>query len=228
MTIYQERWPIQMKWNQDVSVKIVMRLSYLYNGNSNTWKDTPYIKTGPWQRFLSKRVPGTQCDCDNPPNILKKPGISPEPEARNRHSGSYNFTGKNVQEPNMPDNAKIGLNNTAEYITELQCIHEYGIIISIQYGIIQIPIANPLLIRDYTKIENWTQIRCRGRFHSSISKILQCIRQISHNTPFCNRNVHTCTFLLQNVALWNICRMHCGISVIGFTQTIFHVYDFPL
>ena len=33
----------------------------------------------------------------------------------------------------------------------------------------------------------------------------------SHNAPFCNRNVHMCTFLLQNGALWDICLMHCGI-----------------
>ena len=43
-----------------------------------------------------------------------------------------------------------------------------------------------------------------------------------HKEPFCNRNVHTCTFLLQNGALWDvhisangalwdICLMHSGI-----------------
>ena len=34
---------------------------------------------------------------------------------------------------------------------------------------------------------------------------------MSHHAPFCNRNVHTCTFLLQNSALWEIGLVHCGI-----------------
>ena len=48
-----------------------------------------------------------------------------------------------------------------------------------------------------------------------ISQISQCTGPISHNVPFCNRNVHVCTFLLQNSALWDICQMHCGIYEIG-------------
>ena len=43
----------------------------------------------------------------------------------------------------------------------------------------------------------------------------QCITPISHNAPFCNRNVHVCTFLLQNGALWDISVMHCGICEMG-------------
>ena len=46
-------------------------------------------------------------------------------------------------------------------------------------------------------------------FNRSISQIPQCIRQISHNTSVCNRNVHT--FLLQSGALWDIILVHCGI-----------------
>ena len=42
-----------------------------------------------------------------------------------------------------------------------------------------------------------------------ISQIPECIYAITHNAPFCNRNV--CTFLLQNGALWDIFLMHCGI-----------------
>ena len=38
---------------------------------------------------------------------------------------------------------------------------------------------------------------------------------ISHNAPFCNRNVHVCAFLLQNGALWDICLVHCGINEMG-------------
>ena len=44
-----------------------------------------------------------------------------------------------------------------------------------------------------------------------ISQIPQCIRQISHNATFCNRNVHMCTFLLQNAALWDMGIVHPGI-----------------
>ena len=40
------------------------------------------------------------------------------------------------------------------------------------------------------------------------------------NAPLFNRNVHACTFLLQNVALWDVCLMHCGISVIGVIVVI--------
>ena len=43
-----------------------------------------------------------------------------------------------------------------------------------------------------------------------ISQIPQCIRQMSHNAPFCNRNVQG-TFLLQNGALWDMGLVDCGI-----------------
>ena len=33
------------------------------------------------------------------------------------------------------------------------------------------------------------------------------------NAPSCNRNVHRCTFLVHNGALWDICLLHCGIHV---------------
>ena len=38
----------------------------------------------------------------------------------------------------------------------------------------------------------------------NLSPVIYCIRQVSHNTLFWNRNVHMCTFLLQNGALWDI------------------------
>ena len=47
------------------------------------------------------------------------------------------------------------------------------------------------------------------------AQIPQCNSPISHNAPFCNRNVHVCTFLLQNGALWDIHLMHHGICKIG-------------
>ena len=44
-----------------------------------------------------------------------------------------------------------------------------------------------------------------------LSQIPQCIKQISLNAPFCNRNVHLCTVLLQNDALWDMGLVHCVI-----------------
>ena len=39
--------------------------------------------------------------------------------------------------------------------------------------------------------------------------------KISHNAPFCNRNVHTCAhFCYKNVALWDMAQVHCGICEI--------------
>ena len=49
-------------------------------------------------------------------------------------------------------------------------------------------------------------------YYRSVSQILQCIRQISHNAPLCNRNVHMCARFCYNV-------VHCGIlnwCIVGF------------
>ena len=46
------------------------------------------------------------------------------------------------------------------------------------------------------------------------NQIPHCTSPTSRNAPFCNRNVHMCTFLLQNGALCDIYLMHCGISKI--------------
>ena len=40
-----------------------------------------------------------------------------------------------------------------------------------------------------------------------------------HNAPFCSRNVHVYTLLLQNGALWDICLMHCGICDMGLLSS---------
>ena len=48
-------------------------------------------------------------------------------------------------------------------------------------------------------------------------QIPQCIRQISHNVPFCNRNVHTCAHFCYKM-------VHCGIwdwCIMGFVKQIF-------
>ena len=42
-------------------------------------------------------------------------------------------------------------------------------------------------------------------------QISQCIRQLSHNAPFCNRNVNASSLLLQNSALWDMGLVHCSI-----------------
>ena len=49
----------------------------------------------------------------------------------------------------------------------------------------------------------------------SIAQIPQCTSPLPHHAPYCDRNVHVCTFLSQNGALWDICLMHCGICDMG-------------
>ena len=44
--------------------------------------------------------------------------------------------------------------------------------------------------------------------YRQISQIPQCIRQISHNAPFCNRNVHLCAHFCYKVVhygIWDWC-----------------------
>ena len=52
-------------------------------------------------------------------------------------------------------------------------------------------------------------------YKKPISHIPQGITPISHNASLCNRNVHTCTFLLQNGASWDIGPVPCGICKTG-------------
>ena len=51
--------------------------------------------------------------------------------------------------------------------------------------------------------------------NTTISQIPQCISPISYNALSYNRNVHMCTFLLQDGALWDICVMLCEICEMG-------------
>ena len=53
------------------------------------------------------------------------------------------------------------------------------------------------------------QIKLHFPIRRSVAQIPQCIRQISHNAPFCSQNVHTC----------DICPMHCGICEMGLLDT---------
>ena len=43
-----------------------------------------------------------------------------------------------------------------------------------------------------------------GRGNTLIEQILQCIRQISHNAQFCNRDVHMCAHFCYKT-------VHCGM-----------------
>ena len=50
-----------------------------------------------------------------------------------------------------------------------------------------------------------------------ISQIPQCIRQISHNATFCNRNVHTCAHFCYKM-------LHCGMwhrCILGFVRWVY-------
>ena len=64
----------------------------------------------------------------------------------------------------------------------------------------------------------WSNIRQNSNITQALTRpaaqIPQCTSSISHNAPFCNRNVRVCTFLLQN-AFWDICLVHCGIYDMG-------------
>ena len=51
-----------------------------------------------------------------------------------------------------------------------------------------------------------------------VAQIPQCTSLISHNAPFCNRNLHVCAFLLQNGALWDMCLMHFVVCVMGLLE----------
>ena len=74
----------------------------------------------------------------------------------------------------------------------------------------------------------WNPLALVMSLHSfedrSISQIPQCIKQISHHAPFCNRNVHTCTFLLQNGALWDMGLLHCGIWATGLLRSCLPIW----
>ena len=57
----------------------------------------------------------------------------------------------------------------------------------------------------------------QGATNRPISQIPQCIRQISHNAPFCNINVHTCAYFCYKM-------LHCGIwhrCILGFLRWVY-------
>ena len=78
-------------------------------------------------------------------------------------------------------------------------------------------------VSHFTMVVTLFRLECANSVMSSIrpvQQIPQCTSPMSHNAPFCNRNVHVCTFLLQNGALWDIYLMHCGICETGLLADI--------
>ena len=61
-------------------------------------------------------------------------------------------------------------------------------------------------------LHNWTCVlQCLRKFivlnnNRTVAQIAQCTNPISHNAPFCNRNVHICAHFYYKM-------MHCGIFV---------------
>ena len=59
---------------------------------------------------------------------------------------------------------------------------------------------------------------CLAMLHNRpISQIPECICAISHNAPFCNRNVHTCAHFCYKM-------LHCGIwhrCILGFVRWVY-------
>ena len=61
------------------------------------------------------------------------------------------------------------------------------------------------------------------------SQIPQFTSPTFHNASFCDRNVHVCTFLLQNSLLWHICPMHVGIfEMIRLKKHKFNIFMFKV
>ena len=76
-----------------------------------------------------------------------------------------------------------------------------------------------------SKLQEVYASRCRNEFCSD--KLIEPLHK-SHNAPVpyptmqhFNRNVHVCTFLLQNGALWDICLIHFWVNEVGLLQQYF-------
>ena len=55
-----------------------------------------------------------------------------------------------------------------------------------------------------------------GEWNRPISQVPECIRQISHNASFCNRNVHTCAhfcYKMVHCVIWDWC-------IVGFVPYV--------
>ena len=69
-------------------------------------------------------------------------------------------------------------------------------------------------------ISHWKTRTCLSHtVNRPISEIPQCIGQIYHNAPFCNRNVHTCEhygYKMMHCEIWDWC-------IVGFAQQDFTI-----
>ena len=70
----------------------------------------------------------------------------------------------------------------------------------------------------------WYLLLALTSLNRPISQIPKCIRQISHNATFCNRNVHTCAhfcYKLLHCGIWHRCiLMHSEICDTGLLLTL--------
>ena len=80
------------------------------------------------------------------------------------------------------------------------------------------------------QVENpWGSFSVSGSYgdnytcYRPIAQIPQCIRQVSHNAPSCNRNVHTFCYKMVHCGMWDWCNM-------GFVQQVYWslVYQGPM
>ena len=82
--------------------------------------------------------------------------------------------------------------------------HYYVIVMNNRYGVFQMRFVHPA----NSKHKLPQQLL--------LAQIPQCTNSMSHNTPFCNRNINVFTILLQNGALCDIlCIMGLVICVQG-------------
>ena len=71
---------------------------------------------------------------------------------------------------------------------------------------------------------NVVPVRNKFSFNRPMSQIPQCIMQISHNAPLCNRNVQMCAHFCYKM-------LHCGIwdwCIMGFVHQLYSKRDVTL
>ena len=89
------------------------------------------------------------------------------------------------------------------------------------------PLSEPMMVRLPTHVcvvrPQWVLTKPESNtvecaVNGPISQIPQSIKQISHNIPFCNRNVHTwahdISYKMMHCGLWNWCNVGYGTSAL--------------
>ena len=69
---------------------------------------------------------------------------------------------------------------------------------------------------------------CVGMFQLTHWQTLKCIRWISHNTPFCNRNIHMCGSFCYKIEHYGIYATGLDWCIIGFIQQVYGNGDWRL